>query len=56
MTETILVIVAVAAALAIAARKMAMPGSSFPEPLDSSAELAEPPSDSVNADQERTGN
>ena len=46
MTETILVIIAVAAALAIAARRMTAPGSNFPEPLDSAAELPEPvPSD-----------
>ncbi len=42
MTETILVVFAVLAALAIAARKAALSGSNFPEPLDEKAELSEP--------------
>lgn len=42
MTETILVVIAVLAALAIAARKAALSGTNFPEPLDEAAELPEP--------------
>jgi hypothetical protein len=49
MTETILIVVAVLAALAIAARRAALPGRNYPEPLDPAAELPESKAD-VDAD------
>ena len=42
MTETILVLIAVFAALAIVARKAGSAGSNFPEPLEQPAELPDP--------------
>lgn len=42
MTETFLVIVAVIGVFTVVARRIAMPGRNFPQPIDSPVELPQP--------------